>query len=261
VKTIGILGGMGPVATGEFFHRILVLCQRQHHAVQDGDYPPILLYSMSLQGSNESGIGNARILEREFVDGITKLCAAGCDFVVIPCNTAHYFVERLRKDVKTPIVSIIDLTVDTVRARGFRTVGVLASESAYGHGVYAHPLERHGILAVAPNDVERTALVRIVRNVMGGRRTEADRRTMRRIARRLHADAGIEAVIVGCTELSVVLPATEYPVPAIDAMDALAQASVTLAYSEGEVPGPAGLTGLGFLRSPVQVAQPTAAEP
>jgi aspartate racemase len=230
MKTIGILGGMGPVATAEFFSRILTLCERHHGAVQDGDYPPILVYSMSLQGSNESGIGNARILEQEFVEGIRKLCGAGCDFVVIPCNTAHYFVERLRRDVATPILSIIDMTVDAVREGGIRTVGVLASESAYVHGVYAHPFARQGIRTVIPNRVEREALVAIVRNIMGGRKLESDRRTIRGIVRRMHRESGIEGVIIGCTELSLVLPAEKYPIGAVDAMDVLADASVRVAY-------------------------------
>jgi aspartate racemase len=131
-----------------------------------------------------------------------------------------------------------------VRASGIDRVGVLASESAYVHGVYARPLTHHGIHAVLPTTAERASLVRIVRDIMGGRRTEADRRAMLQMVRRMRREDDVQGVIIGCTELSVVLPASRYPVPAYDAMDALARAAVTIAYSAGEVPRPAALSGL-----------------
>jgi aspartate racemase len=236
MRTIGILGGMGPVATGEFFDRILARCEDLYGAVQDGEYPPILLYSMSLHGSNESGIGNARLLEQEFLDGAAKLVRGGCDFVVIPCNTAHHFVDRLRRDVAVPILSMIDLTVTAVGETGAKTVGVLASESTYQHAIYARPLGQHGITAVLPTPVERKELTAIVREVMGGQRTPRDRETMRRIARRMAQEDRVDTIVIGCTELSVVLPASQYPLRTVDAMDILVEASVSAAYEAVALP-------------------------
>jgi len=239
MRTIGILGGMGPVATAEFLHRILERCESAYGAVQDGDYPPILAYSMSLQGSDESGIGNARVLEQEFVDGISKLTRGGCDFVVIPCNTAHHFVDRLRREVPVPILSIIDLTVEQLRTFGARTVGVLASESTYHHGVYARPLAAAGLTAVLPKPPERKELTGVVLDVMGGHALPRDRETMRRIARRMVQEDRVDTLLIGCTELSVVLPVSQYPVRAVDAMDVLAEASVAAAYGATALPEPA----------------------
>jgi aspartate racemase len=230
MKTIGVLGGMGPVATGEFFNRMLALCQKEHNAFQDGDYPPILVYSMSLKGSNESGIKDEKKLEFEFIDGIIKLCNGGCDFVVIPCNTAHHFVEDLRKKVDTPILSIIDLAVAEVKKNKIKKIGLLASESTYIHKVYAIPLSVNGIELVSPEQNERKKLTKIVLDIMGGKRTEEDRKTIKAITDRMVKDNGIEAVIVGCTELSLVLPNDQYPVKAFDAMDSLAEAAVKTAY-------------------------------
>lgn len=233
-RTIGILGGMGPVATAEFFHRILALCELEHGAVQDGDYPPILVYSMSLKGSSESGIRDAKLLEHEFVEGITRLHRAGCDFVVIPCNTAHHFVQRLRKDVSTPILSIIDLAADEAKAKGITRVGLLASESTYEHGVYRRPLAARGLTCVSPLLSEKKMLTEIVLHIMAGRKVAEDRGVLRKIVRRMVKVDGIQGVIVGCTELSLVLPAGRYPVRAVDALDVLAEASVKAAYG-GEV--------------------------
>jgi len=236
MRTIGVLGGMGPVATVEFLRRLLVRCEELYGAVQDGEYPPILTYSMSLTGSDESGIGNARVLEQEFVDGITKLSRGGCDFVVIPCNTAHHFVDRLRGAATVPILSIIDLAVAKLEECGAKTVGVLASESTYRHAVYERPLAANGMTAVVPTPPERKALIGIVRDIMGGQRTVHDREAMRRIAQRMADEDGVDTILVGCTELSVVRPASQYPVRAVDAMDVLAEAAVSVAYEATDLP-------------------------
>ncbi|HTW40438.1 MAG TPA: amino acid racemase [Thermoplasmata archaeon] len=230
MKTIGVLGGMGPVATAEYFQRMLALCQRWHGAVQDGEYPPILVYSMSLQGSSESGIKDTRVLEREFVRGARRLVSAGSDFLVIPCNTAHHYIDRLRRAVSVPIPSIVELTVDELERRGVRSVAVLASDSSEQHALYDRPLEARGIRPVGPRAREQRELTRTIEHIMGGLRTHGDRQALIRIVRRMRADDGVDAAIVGCTELSLVLPTYAYSIPTVDALDMLAEEAVRRAY-------------------------------
>ena len=150
--------------------------------------------------------------------------------MVIPCNTAHHFVERLRKEVKAPVLSIIDLTVAEAKRNRIGLVGLLASESTYEHNIYRRPLEKAGIKVVDPRPDEIRELTGIVLDIMGGRRTEADRKTIRRIVSRMMNEDSVRAVIVGCTELSLVLPADKYPIKAFDALDILAEAAVKEAY-------------------------------
>ncbi len=242
MRTIGVLGGMGPVATVEFLHRVLTLSQREHGAVQDGEYPPILAYSLSLQGSSEQGVRSPRLLAHELVHGIEALQRGGADFVVIPCNTAHRFVTRLRRAVSIPILSIVDLTVREVAHRDRRRVGVLASESSLAEGLYARPLLSERIVAIDPTGPERGELTRVILNVMGGRRALSDRLAVQRIVERMRRVDGIDGIIVGCTELSLVQPASDYSVPAVDAMDVLAEAAVRTAYGSDAIPGAPGLT-------------------
>jgi aspartate racemase len=230
MKTIGILGGMGPVATGEFFNRIMSLCQKWHGAVQDGDYPPISVYSMSLQGSNESGIKNEKVLEREFLEGIEELGMTKCDFVTIPCNTAHHFIAQMKKKTRVPIISITDETVARVEKEKMKRIGLLASESTYIHKVYGKPFASHHIEVVEPTDEEKRILTRMVLHVMGGKLSSRDKADMKTIVSRMKREDKIQAVVVGCTELSLVLKTDEYPTRAFDALDVLAEAAVTEAY-------------------------------
>ncbi len=241
MRTIGVLGGMGPVATVEFLHRLLTLSQREHGAVQDGQYPPILTYSLALQGSSEQGVKSPRLLAHELAHGIEVLQQGGADFVVIPCNTAHRFVARLQRAVSVPILNIVDLTVREVARQGRRRVGVLASESSLSDGLYAEPLLAERIVAVDPTALERTELTHVILDVMGGKRTLSDRLVVQRIVDRMRRADGIDGLIVGCTELSLVQPASEYAVPAIDAMDVLAEAAVRSAYGADATLQPAGI--------------------
>ncbi|HTW77788.1 MAG TPA: amino acid racemase [Thermoplasmata archaeon] len=242
MRTIGVLGGMGPVATLEYVGRILALCQRSHGAVQDHEYPPLLVYSMSLEGSDETGVRSSRVLARELERGVAVLQHGGADVITIPCNTAHEFLPRLRRTATVPILNMVELTAQQAVRRGFHRVGVLASESSLGAGLYAKPLLAQRLSAIEPLASERRELTHAILNIMAGRRLGVDRLAMHRIAERMRRVDGIDGMIVGCTELSAVLPAAEYSVPTIDAMDVLAEAAVHTAYEPDLVASSPGAT-------------------
>ena len=230
MRTIGILGGMGPVATGEFILRILALCQKGHGAVQDGEYPAIAMYSMSPKGSNESGIKANNLLEREFLAGVKELDKTSADFITIPCNTAHHYIESMRNVAKVPIISITEETVKRAKRLGMKRIGLFASESTYKEGVYGKPFSASGIIFVEPTELEKKGLTRLVLHVMGGTLTPKDKLYLKKLIKRMKKDDGIDAAIIGCTELSCVLRGKEYPMKAIDAMDVLAEEAVKNAY-------------------------------
>ncbi len=232
IKTIGILGGMGPEATAEFYKRILKQCQVEHNAVQDKDYPQIVIYSMAPKGSDESGIANRKLLLTEFIDGIIRLTVSGCDFVVLPCNTAHTFLQELRKHIKIPVISMTDKTVEAVaRTGGVKTVGLLASEDSYHEEVYAKALKKVGVRLVEPSATDKERITQIILHVMGGRIDKKDKEALISIIRKMEA-AGAEAVILGCTELPLVLKAGDSPVKVYDTLDILTETALKEAYPD-----------------------------
>ena len=111
-KIIGILGGMGPEATADLFYRII----RSTPVKRDQDHPRTIIYSNSKVPDRTAAIlGKGPSPLPEMTMAATKLEKTGADFIVIPCNTAHYFIEELRKEIDIPILDMIELTAKTIK--------------------------------------------------------------------------------------------------------------------------------------------------
>ncbi|MGD0729184.1 MAG: amino acid racemase [Candidatus Micrarchaeaceae archaeon] len=230
MKTIGILGGMGPAATVELLNRIIFLCQRKYKAVQDSEYPQIAIYSMAPKGSDETGIKNEKLLQKEFIIGSNKLSKVGCDFVILPCNTAHYFMAKIKKQTRIPVLSMTDETVSIVKKSKLKKVGLLASQSSYDHNIYGDILASKGIKLILPNNGERRNITNIILRIMAGNLDKKDKTTLKEIIKQMEKREQIQAIIIGCTELSIILKVNECPIKAFDSLDILAENAVIKAY-------------------------------
>jgi len=81
-KVIGVLGGMGPVASSNLYAKIIKYTQQEYGAVQDFDYPPIIIYSLPLVGFDETGIVNEELVKEQLIAGVKKLESAGCELII-----------------------------------------------------------------------------------------------------------------------------------------------------------------------------------
>ncbi len=216
---IGILGGMGPAATVELFRRIVLLTPAQC----DQDHIPIVIDNnpkipdrgpFILEGGPDPRPAlcrSARRLER-----------MGASFIAMPCNTAHVFLPYLRKAVRIPF---IDMIAETAQAITERTVGLLATETTVRTGLYAEACSARGIAVLTPSALDQARVMEIIYAIKGGLWDLAMKRDLRLIAARLR-ERGAQALIVGCTELSLVVSHEDFDGPIYDALDILARASV-----------------------------------
>lgn len=218
MKTIGILGGMGPAATAELYNRIIFYCQKNYKAIQDEDYPPIVLYSLPLKGTDETGITDQDLVFKEFSREIKKLEMHGADFIIIPCNTLHTFNEKIRKESKIPVLSIIEETLDEVKRSEIKSLGLLASETTYRDKLYTAHLDN----LVIPSNEEQKQISKVILHVMGGSNTESDKKVLLKIINNMK----VEGVILGCTELSLVLKQNDTKVKILDSLHILAWSAV-----------------------------------
>ena len=249
-RMIGIVGGLGPFAHIDFEKKLLETAQTMLGASQDQDFPEWVLCSIP-QTPDRTGayFGTAAdpvpFLER----GIERLERAGADFVVVPCNTAHLFLKRLVARTGTQLLSLIDVTV--ARAAELvpgGTVGVLATTGTLRSGLYREALAAQGLRPISlldlPGGEERQ-----LRDVMepiygplededhqgGGLKShgysEAAKASLTVAARKLVA-AGADLIILGCTEIPLVLESDHLDgKPLLDPAQVLAEATIRLVYS------------------------------
>lgn len=224
VLTLGVLGGLGP-ASGVLFCDMLT---RHTNAERDQDHLNFILSSRAdtpdrtafILGGSDSD--PAPIMIRE----VERLVSAGADMIAIPCNTAHYFYERVQNAVSVPIINIIDLTVDFCSFTGAKRVGVLATEGTVSSGAYRTVIEGAGIEYVTCSSDEQKIINSIIYDEIkkGLPPSISD---FKAIADSLCA-LGCDKLILGCTELSVLkrlLPPDER---LVDSLEVLALSAIKL---------------------------------
>lgn len=200
---LGILGGMGPLATVDFMHKVI----DRTPAARDQDHIPMYVASLPQVPDRTAAIlGQGESPVPMMLGGIRMLNAAGVACIAIPCNTAHYWYEDLVREAEAPILHIADAACDQVAARGFasKTVGFLGTTGAVESGIYQGRLTARGFdcLVSTPDDQENLVMGGIYR-IKSGEMTEA-RKLLESAAERLRR-RGAGAIIMGCTEIPIVL--------------------------------------------------------
>ena len=154
-KTIGVLGGMGPEASSNLYSKIIKYAQQEYGAVQDFDYPPIIIYSLPLFGFDETGIVDETTVKKQLIDGVKKLESAGCDLIIIACNTVHSYYHEMQSTVNVPIFNIIEETKKRVIKLGYKKVGLFASESTNKLQLYQKRFADSNIQVISPNNTQQ----------------------------------------------------------------------------------------------------------
>jgi aspartate racemase len=228
--TVGIVGGMGPAATADFFRRLVDATtagrdQDHLHVVIDSD-PTVPDRTAFLVGDGEDPA--PKMLEMAL-----RLEAMGADVLVIPCNTAEAFLPSLRAGVQTRIVSWVEEAVGQLR-RGrpvIVRVGLLATTGTVRSRLYHDELSRHGIDVVTPTEEEQDRLMGVIYAIKADSEAAGDlASTLAALAESL-LPRGAEAVLLGCTELSLLASRCSLTLtgPLLDASQLVAERMATIA--------------------------------
>ena len=227
MKTIGVLGGMGPQATMAFEVQIHRVAQRMIPPRVNSGYPPmVVVYHRGLPVRfGDDGkpvtpyVPDPGLLER------ARALGAMADFLVIAANFAHVIQSEIERAAGREVVSMIDVTLDAVRRRGWRRVGVL------GMGlptVYTERLEPLGIVCEVLGPEQRGPLDRAILALMEGRDTDATRRLAHEAVATLR-ERKVDGIIPGCTELPLMLGAAADAADLVNPAEELAEAAVARA--------------------------------
>lgn len=218
MNKLGIIGGLGPMATATFLKRIIQMteasCDQEHidcliaHAPSIPDRTRYLL--------DPSAPDPAEPMARAG----QMLARMGAGAIAIPCVTAHGFHSRLSEAIPVPIYNGVDLAAAYLADRGIRQVGIMATDGTVQTGVLERALTRHGIRSVYPGPGEQQGVMDLIyRDVKAG--LPADRELFRRISGDLFR-RGADLVLLGCTELSVAAEEWLPPGRYLDVLDVLA---------------------------------------
>lgn len=224
-KTIGILGGMGPDATALFFQRVIALtpaqCDQEH-------IPIIINNNPQIPDRTDAILANGEDPVPALQDAIIILEKASVDFIFIPCNTVHVYYDEMQRCVDVPIVNLIESVVDDILKRfpDINKVGLLSTLGTIKSGLYHNTLLKHDIELVAPNEVQHDSLQGAIQEL---KKQSKDTAAIQSLANDL-VRAGVEGIILGCTELSLIAKQLILSVPVFDSIEILAEKAVRLAF-------------------------------
>ena len=226
-KRIGILGGMSPESTVEYYQYIT-----RTYVERYGDYayPEVLIYSVSFQ-SYVDWPEQERwdLVAQGLSEAAQRLQRAGADVIVIATNTMHLVVDQVQAAVTVPVLSLLDVVADAILARGMRTVGLLGTRFTMEKGFYQDALARRGIAVLVP-DAEGRAYVNqvIYDELVAGQVRDASRAGFVALIEEL-AGWGAEGVILGCTEIPLLVGEADVDLPLFDTTALHAEAALEYA--------------------------------
>ena len=228
-RKLGILGGMGPLATVEFMQKIIA----QTPACSDQQHIPMLV-SNNPQIPDRTAflISNGDDPYPALKQGMEQLEQAGAECIVMPCNTAHYWYPRLSNTCRVHMISILDSVVDEAKLRGYSKVGIMATTATMTTRMYETKLAQKQIAAVAPAQEQQQAVMDGIYAVKAGD-VEQGHRLMKPVFDSL-LEQGADAVILGCTEIPVALAETVFNQPGqcLDSLNILAKACIDWAMAD-----------------------------
>lgn len=197
-KVIGIIGGMGPLATADLFRKIIehtdASCDREHlHVLIDNNTDIPDRTNAILSGSSEP--------LRLMAESAERLTSQGADYIIIPCNTSHYYIDALQALCSVPVISMPLETARFAKQAGFRKLGLLATDGTVRSGVYEKAFSGSGIELILPDaDGQRKVMNMTYNEIKAGK--DADISALDSALDRMQ-ERGAEAFILGCTELPI----------------------------------------------------------
>jgi aspartate racemase len=228
MKTIGLLGGMTWLSTLEYYRIINETVKQELGGFHSAR---CVLYSFNFddikQTHNEEDWEEAT---RLMIDAARALKSAGADFIVICTNTMHKMADEVQETTGLPLVHIADATASAIKAMNINKVGLLGTRFTMEETFYKNRLfERHGIETVIPEEEDRQLINDIINRELGnGEFILSSKEDFKRIINRLE-EKGAEGIILGCTEIPLLIKQEDYELPLFDTTTLHAEAAVKYA--------------------------------
>ncbi len=223
-KILGVIGGMGPEATAYFYEEVIA----HTRALRDQDHIDMVILSHASMPDRTEAIntGEYDALLKAMKGEIEKLEKCGAGNIAIPCNTSHFFIDKIQAMTDIPVINMIDETARTI-AEGeikVRKVGIMATDGAVKTGLYQNACSKYGLESDIPDpEYQKKVMSLIYDDIKAGKLGDEDK---------FHdavcnlQEKGCNVIILACTELSVYKKHHKVPAHCIDALDVLVRESI-----------------------------------
>lgn len=205
MKTVGVIGGLGPETTSEFYLELIFSSKK----LNNESYPPVLIYSVPLPYFVEEeaivkGVGTEQCLPI-LIKAAQKLEKGEADFLVLPCNSLHLFIDDIKKAVKIPVLSILEETSKFLQEKQIKQVGIISTTITQKNQLYEKALGTSGIGVVLPDDFQQAKIGKMIHNLVSNRQSNKDREELINIVNDFEK-RGVENVILACSDLQLLIP-------------------------------------------------------
>ncbi len=225
MRMLGVLGGMGPLASADFMRQLTLLTP----AARDQDHiPAVLVSDPRVPDRTAARIAGGEDPLPALLRGIRILEAAGAGAIAIPCNTAHGWFDGMQAATALPILHIVDAAAEDLARQDIHDglVGVMGTAGTLAMGLYQDRLGARGYRCITPDDAEMARLVTPAIARVKANDEASAYAPLAEVARALHA-RGARAVVLGCTEIPLGIAAgPALPFPVVDTVAALARAAI-----------------------------------
>ncbi|MCI8482703.1 MAG: amino acid racemase [Lachnospiraceae bacterium] len=222
MRTLGVIGGLGPMATAFFMQMVIEMTE----ADTDQEHIEMIVYHCpSIPDRTSYILGESKKDPEKPISAIgRKLAEDGAEIIAIPCVTACCFYERLSEKIAAPVINLIDETAQYLEDQNINTAGLMATDGTRKSGLFQSALQAKGIQVVLPKeDTQRDIMHLIYQNVKAGRPIEMER--FERASEELR-EKGAQVILLGCTELSMIRRDEKIGAGYLDVMQILAKSAV-----------------------------------
>lgn len=230
MKTIGIIGGMGPLATIDLYEKITFNTK----AEKDQDHIHIIIDSYpQIEDRTAYILHGGKNPKDKLIESAKRLENAGADALIMPCNTAHFFAKDIEKEVSIPLIHIVKSTAEAIKNKYPKAnkIGLIATTGTLKSGVYANILKDYGYHIIELDErLENDIMDCIYKGVKAGKIEEYVPLFQKCVDK--ITDMGADVLIAGCTEIPILVPHIKSKIPVVDATLELALAAIAFSLTK-----------------------------
>ena len=232
MQKLGLIGGVGPESTILYYHSIVYGVQKR---MGKPYFPPLTIESLSsFEVIRMSSQGQYEELTEYLLGGIRNLAAAGADFAALACNTGHMVFDKLQEQSPIPLISIVEVTcAEAKKRKDIKKIGLLGTMATMNATFFKKPFIEAGMEIITPADTEKKLIAqRINDELLLGIVKKETVEDFLQIIQRMIDEGGIQAIILGCTELPLLFKDIELPILILDTIGLHIKALIETIFSE-----------------------------